>query len=33
MASRELMTDSDLDYLRKESLWMVPFCMTVLREG
>jgi signal transduction histidine kinase/DNA-binding response OmpR family regulator len=30
MANRESMTGSDLDYLRKESLWMVLFCMTVV---
>jgi hypothetical protein len=30
MANGESMTGSDLDYLRKESLWMVLFCMTVV---
>jgi signal transduction histidine kinase/CheY-like chemotaxis protein len=30
MASRELVTDSDLDYLRKESLRIVLFCMIAI---
>jgi hypothetical protein len=30
MASRELVTDSGLDYLRKESLWLILLCMTVM---
>jgi signal transduction histidine kinase/CheY-like chemotaxis protein len=30
MASKGLLTDADLDYLRKESLWTVLLCMTAV---